>query len=134
MILLLFGVMLGGLLKYSLRTDEAVNIWLIEDSLRSPDGVRETLRFVRDSLVNTLNRANEDKSLPIYPILLDAWSLATGDSVFSLRLSSTLLMMLALSAIYAIFRDLVSWSMGIIVLILSGTSGFLLSSTLSGLV
>lgn len=126
LILLVFGIILSELLAYSFWIDEGYTAWIIHDEMREPDSIRETVRFVRDSLLNTVNYVRSDVHPPLYYLLLDVWTLLIGNSEFALRLPSAILATLSLAAIYALGRQLFNIKTGIIALILLGTSGFYL--------
>lgn len=126
LITVIFGIILNGLTQYSFQLEEGFTAWIVHDEMREPETVRETLRFVRDSLLNTLNRVREDVHPPLYYLLLDVWTLLIGDSEFSLRLPSALMGTLSLATVYAIGRHWFNTRTGIISLLLLGTAGFYL--------
>lgn len=126
MITVVFGITLNELTSYSLGAEEGFSAWIIRDEMRDPETVRDTIRFVRDSLLNTLKHVRDDARLPSYYLLLDAWALLNGDSEFSLRLPSALMGMISLAGVYAIGRQCFNTKTGLIALLLFGTGGFYL--------
>lgn len=125
-IILIYGIILNNLLSYSFWLDEGFSAWVVRDEMRDPNTLRETVRFVRDSLLDTLNHIESDVHPPLYYLLLDGWTLLVGHSEFALRLPSALLATLALASIYAVGRQWFTMKTGLIALVVLGTSGFYL--------
>lgn len=126
LIVLCFGIVLNGLLDYSFWMDEGYSAWIVRDEMRQPESLRETLRFVKDSLLNTFNYVRSDVHPPFYYLLLDVWTLVAGDSEFALRLPSALMATLSLAGIYAIGRQCFNTKTGLIALLMLGTAGMFL--------
>jgi len=94
--------------RESLWNDEAWTAWAVH----SP--------YVAD----TLGRVRADVHPPLYFLLIDGWTLAAGDSVYSLRLFSALCGMIGLAATYAVGVRLFDRWTGFIGLVVLGTASF----------
>lgn len=94
--------------RESLWNDEAWTAWAVH----SP--------YVAD----TLGRVRADVHPPLYFLLIDGWTLAAGDSVYSLRLFSALWGMIGLAATYAVGVRLFDRWTGLIGLVVLGTASF----------
>lgn len=129
MITIIFAIILNESTNYSLGTEEGFSAWIIRDEMRDPETIRDSIRFIRDSLLNTFKHVRDDAQLPLYYLLLDIWALLSGDSEFSLRLPSALMGMISLASVYAIGRQYFNTKTGLIALLLFGTSGFYLYYT-----
>lgn len=112
---LLAVVLLGAFLiaswhlaRESFWADEAWTAWAIH----SP--------FIRD----TLERVRNDVHPPLYFLLIDGWAFLTGESVYSLRLFSTLFGMVGLAATYAVGKRLFDRPTALIAVLLLGTASF----------
>jgi len=126
LITLCFGIILYGLLDYSFWMDEGFSAWIVRDEMREPESLRETLRYILNSFTNTFDHIRNDVHPPLYYLLLDAWTLLSGDNEFSLRLPSALMATLSLAGIYAIGRQCFNTKTGVIALLVLGTAGMYL--------
>jgi 4-amino-4-deoxy-L-arabinose transferase-like glycosyltransferase len=126
LLIAIFSLSLSGLTQDSFWSDEGFSAWLVRDEMRPPESAREILSFVRDSFVNTFDRVRDDVHPALYYFLLDGWSLLAGETEFVLRLPSALMGILALAATYAIGAQCFNRKVGLMSLILLGTSGFFL--------
>jgi 4-amino-4-deoxy-L-arabinose transferase-like glycosyltransferase len=124
LLLLLFALVINGLQDDSLWMDEGFSAWLVRDEMRMPESPRELLRYVRDSFATSFERLRLDVHPPLYYLLLDAWTLLIGNSVFALRLLSALAALLALAATYNLGATVFNRRVGLMALLLLGTSGF----------
>lgn len=125
-VLALFGIASYHLTRESLAGDEGYSLWFIRDNSATPDSLSAGVRFVRDSLLNTLSfTRTSGVNPPLYYVTLDAWSLLTGESLYAVRLYSTLFGLIALAATYAlgrrVLRDPVSAVLAVLIL---GTASF----------
>lgn len=113
-----FGVLLFGSQQASLWHDEAWSAWTVHDNAPEPDGLRETIRLVRDSVANTIQRVrNDDVHPPLYYLLLDGWTLIFGESELMLRLPSVLAALLTLACTFAIGKRLLDAPSGLLALL-----------------
>lgn len=119
-----FWVATHHLTRESLWDDEAFTLWFIHDDGRAPDGISETIQYVRASLTNALARVRADVHPPLYFLALDVWSLLTGRSVFAIRLLSTIFAIIALAALYAVGRRLFDRQTALLAIVLLGTASF----------
>jgi 4-amino-4-deoxy-L-arabinose transferase-like glycosyltransferase len=124
LLLLIFALVLNGLQDDSLWMDEGYSAWLVRDEMTAPESPRDLLRYVRDSFVNSFERLRLDVHPPLYYLSLDAWTLLSGTSEFSLRFFSALMAFLALAATYAFGANAFNRRAGLMALLLLGTSGF----------
>ncbi len=125
-LLLLFAIALFGIQRESLWLDESWSAWTVYDTPRDLDGLRDTLRFLRDSALTTLERVRDDMHPPLYFFLLEGTTLLLGESEFALRLPSALAGLLGLATTFAIGRQWLGWKGGLFALVLLGTAGFFL--------
>lgn len=107
-LLLLFGLATADLARESLWNDETWTAWAVNSPY----------------LADTLTRVRADVHPPLYFLLLDGWTLAAGDTVYTLRLFSSLCGMVALAATYAVGRRLFDAPTGFIGLVVLGTASF----------
>lgn len=126
LIIIIYAIILNNLLSYSFWIDEGYSASVVRDEMRDPNTIREALRFVRDSLVNTFEHIQTDVHPPLYYLLLDGWTMLIGHSEFALRVPSAILATISLASIYALGRQWFTVRTGIIALIVLGTSGFYL--------
>lgn len=115
----------------SLSDVEANSAWVIEDTLRSPDSIRETLRYVRDSILSAIERSDDNSISQGYHALLDGWSIIAGRTILSLRLPLVLLGMLVFCVMFALVRAWINQFFSAIlwIAILSAIIVFLWQST-----
>ncbi len=109
-----FALALTDLTADSLWADEAFTLWAIRDNARPPQGVGETARYLAASLGGALARARADVHPPFYFLLMDAWTLAAGESVFAARLPSALALLLGAAAAHALGARLFSRRAGLL--------------------
>lgn len=121
-----FVLLLAGIQQQSLWLDEARAADAVYDAGRLPEGMRDTLRYLRDSFQQTFERVRSDVHPPFYLLLLDAWTLLVGESELALRLPSALAGLIAVAGVAALARLWFSQRAGWFALILLVTSGFFL--------
>lgn len=109
-----FALALAGLTRDSLWADEAFTLWAVRDDARPPRGVGATARFLAASLGGALARARADVHPPLYFLLMDAWTLAAGESVFAARLPSALALLLGAAAAHTLGARLFSRRAGLL--------------------
>jgi len=88
---LLFNFFVGAILLLSgfvvmhtpdINADEARVLWVVQDNAPVFDvSVRDALRGTRDNVSSMLSRWRESGEMPLYIVLLDAWTMLTGASV-----------------------------------------------------
>lgn len=96
--------------RESLWTDEGWSLWAVHGT----------------SPLTTLDRVGNDVHPPLYFVLLDGWIALVGESVYAVRMLSTLFALIALAATYALSKTLFDGWTGMIALVLLSTSGFLI--------
>jgi 4-amino-4-deoxy-L-arabinose transferase-like glycosyltransferase len=108
LLLAAFLIASADLQRESFWNDEAWTAWAV----RSP------------YLADTLARVRGDVHPPLYFLLLHGWVRVGGESVYAIRLLSTLLGMVGLAATYALGKRLFdSWA-GLLALVVLGTASF----------
>ena len=110
--------------KESLWYDEGFTAFVIYDDMDAPEGIRETGRYIVDSAMNVFERARSDVHPLLYYVLMDAWTLVMGEATWLLRLPSVFFGLLALSATYALGRELFDRPTGLIATLILGISHF----------
>lgn len=110
--------------RESLWHDEGWTLWAVRDEGPPPRSALEALQFVRASFSQTLERVRGDVHPPLYFVLLDGWTLLTGESVFAVRLFSALCGLLGLAAVYAVGKRLFDHQTGLLALALLATASF----------
>ncbi len=120
-----FFVIAVHLDKESLWYDEGWTMWAIRD-VAPVWGVapRDAAVGLLQNVTETLVRVRGDVHPPFYFLLLDGWSLLTGQSVFATRLLSAFAGMIALATGYKISTALFDNRTGLITLVLMGTASF----------
>jgi len=125
-LLVLIGIALFGIQRESLWLDESWSAWIVYDEAPDVDGVTDTLRYLRDAAMTTLDRVRDDMHPPLYFFLLEGWTLLMGESEFVLRLPSVWMGLLGLAGIYALGKQWLHWRAGLYAVVILGTSGFFL--------
>ncbi len=127
LLLAVFGVgvlVAGG----SPSPEEGISLWVVRDTARVPQGVTEGAQVARQSLSLALARAGELERPPLYYLLLDAWTLVMGSSLFAVRLPSAFIALLALAFTYHAARRYIHQP-GLWALCLLATSPFFISAS-----
>lgn len=103
-LLLLAGcaLVMAGLTRDSLWADEAFTLWAVHDDARPPQGIGAAARAAAASLGAALARARADVHPPLYFVLIDAWTLAAGESALAARLFSALALLVGAAATCAL--------------------------------
>jgi 4-amino-4-deoxy-L-arabinose transferase-like glycosyltransferase len=83
-----------------------------------------SLWAVHGDPLTTLERVGNDVHPPLYFVLLDGWTALAGESIYAVRLLSTLCALIALAGTYALTRTLFDRWTGLIALAMLSTSGF----------
>lgn len=125
-ILIVFALILQGVDEYSFWIDEGYSAWVVRDEGRAPETQRQAIRYVRDDFQITFDRIRADVHPPLYYLLLNTWATLVGHTAYSLRLHSVLMALIALATVYSLGRHLFDHRVGLIALIILGTSGFYL--------
>ena len=111
--------------KESIWYDEGWTMWAIRDVAPVWDvAPRDTATGLIQNVSETVKRVRGDVHPPFYFLLLDDWSLLTGQSVFATRLLSAFAGMIALATAYRMSTDLFACQTGLITLALLGTASF----------
>ena len=110
--------------RESIWYDEGFTAFVIYHDGDAPDGIRSALRYGADSAVNLFERARGDVHPLLYYALLDVWTLIMGETVWILRLPSVFFGLIALSATYALGRELFDRPTGLIATLILGVSHF----------
>ena len=110
--------------RESLWYDEGFTAFVVYDDTDAPEGLRETGRYIVESAVNLFDRARSDVHPLLYYVLMDAWTLVMGEATWLLRLPSVFFGLLALSATYALGRELFDRPTGLIASSILGISHF----------
>ena len=108
LLLAAFWIASSSLTHDSLWNDEGWTVWAVH----SP--------YLGDMLA----RVRGDVHPPLYFLLLDGWVRVAGESVYALRLLSTLFGMIGLGATYAVGKKLFDSQTGLIALVILGTASF----------
>lgn len=108
----------------SLWEDEGYTIWFVHDDGRPLERITQIVQFIRHSLTTTLARVSADVHPPLYFVLLDGWTLLTGESIYTIRLLSTFFGLIALSATYAVGKRLFDVKTALIAVVVLATAGF----------
>lgn len=124
--LILFIIFMSGFIR-SITDNEALTLSILQDDMRAPHTLRETARYIRDSLLNTWRAPQSQGIQAIYYLALDAWSLLVGVSDFTLRVFPVLMSMLGLACIYAIVKKISSFRIGIFIVLSLGIGGFVIN-------
>jgi len=66
LIIVIFGLVVQDLISDSFWIDESYSAWVIDDAMRDPNSLRETVIFMVDSLRNTVERVQSDVHPPLY--------------------------------------------------------------------
>lgn len=117
-----FAVALAGLTHDSLWADEAFTLWAVRDDARPPQSVGETARYLAASLDGALARARADVHPPLHFLLMDAWTLAAGESALAARLPSALALLIGGAAACALGARLFSRRAGLLATLLLVTA------------
>ncbi|MDX1991872.1 MAG: hypothetical protein SF029_05760 [bacterium] len=97
-LLILTAVVILGAAWRDLYSAEAHSLYLVRDSLPLNVAPRDALRALRTNVTDMLDRAGERSPLVLpYAVVLDAWSLLTGEHIFTARLFSALCYLLLAS-------------------------------------
>lgn len=126
LLLAAFALLLIGIQQQSLWLDEAWTADVLYDAGRPPEGIRDTLRFLRDSFQQVFEQVRVDVHPPLYFVLLDSWTLFLGESELALRLPSALAGLIAAAGVAALGRLWLGERAAWFALILLVTSGFFL--------
>ena len=110
--------------RESIWYDEGYTAFVIHDDAPEPDGIRESVRYVGDSLIGVFERARGDVHPLLYYYVMDVWTLAMGESVWMLRLPSVFFGLLGLAATFALGRTLFDRPTGWIASLLLGIAHF----------
>lgn len=110
--------------RESIWYDEGFTAFVVYDGTDSPDGIRSAVRYVLDSAVTVFERARSDVHPLLYYGLMDGWTLMMGEATWILRLPSVFFGLIALSATYALGRDLFDRPTGLIASLILGVSHF----------
>lgn len=97
--LLLVSVWSTPFVPVTITSAEAQIAFAIDDTSRSPTNPRETLRYVRDSVLSSWALAPNGTPARIQTMLLDGWQLVVGDADVLRRWLSLLLSTIALVAL-----------------------------------
>ena len=113
------------LTRESIWYDEGWTLWAVLDvepvfDVAPRDSVRGLIANVREVVA----RVRADVHPPLYFLLFDGWTMATGDSIYAGRLFSTLWGMIGLAGIYAIGVRLFDRKTATIACVLLATSSF----------
>jgi len=103
MLLLAFFISSVHLRHESIWYDEGWTLWAVLDvepvfNVAPQDSIRGLISNVREAVA----RVRTDVHPPLYVLTFDSWTMATGDSVYSGRLFSTLWGMIGLAGTYAL--------------------------------
>lgn len=129
LLLVAMGIALFHLDRESLWYDEGFTAFILHDDAPVPDGLRETARYLLDSAVNVFQRARDDVHPLLYYGIMDGWTLIMGESVWMLRLPSVIFGLIAVSATFALGRELFDKQVGLISALLLGVSHFFIYYT-----
>lgn len=110
--------------RESIWYDEGFTAFIVHDDMDAPSGLRETGRYIVDSAINLFERARSDVHPLFYYVLMDGWTLAMGESTWVLRIPSVFFGLLALSATFALGRELFDRPTGLIASLILGISHF----------
>jgi hypothetical protein len=109
----LLGVFLlvsGGLMRESLWYDEARSMWVVQPS----------------APIDVLSRLDHDVHPPLYFLLLDVWVALVGESACAARMLSTAFAMLGLAATYAVGKRLFDRRTTWMAVVVLGTAGIVI--------
>lgn len=123
-LLLAFLIASYHLARESLWDDEGYTIWFVHDDSRPPEGPIQTAQFIRSSVTSVLARVSADVHPPLYFLMLDAWVLLTSESIYTVRLLSTFLGVIALAAAYAVGKQLFDPQTALIAVVVLATASF----------
>lgn len=125
-VLLLFStwVLVFHLDRESIWYDEGFTAYILHDDTQSPDGIRETLRYIATSFQTVFERASGDVHPLLYYVLMDSWTLVMGEATWILRLPSVFFGLMALAGTYALGRELFDEPTGLIATFLLAMSHF----------
>jgi len=96
----------------------------VHDDGDSPASATEAARYVYTSLKDTFTRIRDDVHPPLYYLALDVWVMATGESVYAVRLLSTLFGLVVLAGTYATGARLFDRQTGLMAVVVLGTASF----------
>ncbi|MEO1664573.1 MAG: glycosyltransferase family 39 protein [Chloroflexota bacterium] len=130
LLLIVFGVALHKLDEQSLWFDEAWTAHAIDSpapqTFEPPRGLRAQIitpaRTALTDVQTTIERVRGDVHPPLYFLLLDAWVFAAGNSVFTLRYPSLLVMLIGVAALFKLARQLFTSTTGLYATLLYGTA------------
>jgi len=115
-------LLLLPLAEQSITGTEAHNAWIIRDSLRRPDTLREALHELRAGFAQTAQRAADSDESLAYLLLIDTWTALFTHAPASLRLPSAMLGLFALASMYMLGRQLFSRGVALLAMLLLLTS------------
>lgn len=110
--------------RESIWYDEGFTAYVVYHDADAPDGIRESLRYVVDSLVGVFERGRGDVHPLLYYYAVDVWTLMMGEAVWVLRLPSVFFGLIGLAATYALGRTLFDRPTGILGALLLGIAHF----------
>lgn len=128
-LLVIFLFSINNIDADSLWYDEAWTVYAVTapapTTYEPPRGVRARvttpIKAARDDLSTTVSRVRDDVHPPLYFVLLDAWTMAAGNSVFALRYLSLLVGVVGAATVYAMGKTLFTPQVGLYALLIYGS-------------
>ncbi len=110
--------------RESIWYDEGFTAFIVHHDADEPDGLRQSARYVIDSLAGVFERGRGDVHPLLYYYALDIWTLVMGEAVWLLRLPSIFFGLIGLAAMYSLGRTLFDRPTGLLAALLLGIAHF----------